>query len=73
LAERTGFEIRDSALFRVIAADFFRFAISAESHRPMLTQIAEAVFVAMELRARAALGHFTVSAREMQRHQHNSR
>ena len=36
-------------------------------------EIAEAVFVAMELRARAALGHFTVSAREMQRHQHNSR
>jgi AhpD family alkylhydroperoxidase len=36
-------------------------------------EIAEAVFVAMELRAGAALGHFTVSAREMQRHQHNSR
>ena len=32
-------------------------------------EIAEAVFVAMELRAGAALGHFTVSAKVLQ-HQH---
>jgi len=33
-------------------------------------EIAEAVFVAMELRAGAALGHFTVSAKVLQQHQH---
>ena len=33
-------------------------------------EIAEAVFVAMELRAGAAVGHFAVSAKVMQQHQH---
>lgn len=33
-------------------------------------EIAEAIFVAMELRAGAALGHFETSAHVMERHQH---
>jgi len=33
-------------------------------------EIAEAVFVAMELRAGAAIGHFSSAARAMQRHNH---
>lgn len=33
-------------------------------------EIAEAVFVAMELRAGAAIGHFSAAARAMQKHDH---